>query len=41
MLLAACGSRGDLYQDVEPEKVQKTATEEAQVNIEESKKKQS
>jgi len=40
ILISACGSRGDLYQVQEPEKVQKATAEESQQASEKPKKKQ-
>lgn len=39
ILLCACGSKGNLYQVVEPEAVQKTTLDEPQLRNEETKKK--
>ncbi len=39
IVLSACGSKGDLYHDEEPEKVQQTTVEEPQKNNQKTKKK--
>jgi len=40
ILISACGSKGDLYQDVEPETALEATIKEVQSNNEDSKKKQ-